>query len=178
MQRFADDPILTAGIEYWLDLPREAGIPDRREIDPSMMPRTIIPSVALLEILDGGADARYRLAGQEFNENFGANLKGKKTTELTEGAYRDYILNHLRILLDEGQAIYSESAFRWDRGGQLRTRRIMMPLSLGTPGEIAMVLKLQTWPREKMRGLPFCEVISDCTSVSNSAPQIVRAKAD
>ena len=101
MQAFADDAILAAGFDYWLNLPRPAGIPDRGDVDPSRMPKPVLPYVALLEVLDGGADARYRLAGQEFNENFGANLKGKKTTDLTEGEYQDYILGHLRTLVDK-----------------------------------------------------------------------------
>lgn len=176
MRPFADDSILAAGFDYWLGLPRQDGFPDRGEVDPSLMQKPILPHVALLEVLDGGADARYRLAGQEFNENFGVNLKGKKTTDLTEGEYQGYILGHLRSLVDKRQPLYSESAFRWDRGGRLRTRRIMMPLSHGQPGVVAMVFKLQTWPREKIQGRPFCEVISDCTEVSNSTPQIVRAE--
>ena len=175
MHAFADDAILAAGFDYWLNLPRPAGCPDRADADPSLMPKAILPYVALLEVLDGGADARYRLAGQEFNENFGVNLKGKKTTDLTEGAYQDYILGHLWTLVEKRQPLYSESAFRWDRGGRLRTRRLMMPLSHGEPGVVAMVFKLQTWPREKMHGRPFCEVIPDCTEVSNCAPRIVRA---
>ena len=77
MRPFADDPILAAGFDYWCGLPRQDGFPDRGDVDPSLMPKRILPYVALLEILDGGADARYRLAGQEFNENFGVNLKIK-----------------------------------------------------------------------------------------------------
>lgn len=176
MHRFSDDPILTAGFEYWLNLPRAAGVPDRREVDPSQMPRTIFANVALLEIIDDGADSRFRLAGQQFDDNFGFSLKGKKTSELTEGEYRDYMLGHVQALVDCRQPIYSESAFRWDQGGHLRTRRIMMPMSHGQPDVIAMILKIQTWPREQMRGLPFCEAIAGAKPLCNSAPQVVRSK--
>jgi hypothetical protein len=176
MHRFSDDPILTAGFEYWLNLPRAAGVPDRREVDPSQMPRIIFSNVALLEIIDDGADARFRLAGQQFDDNFGFSLKGKKTSELTEGEYRDYMLGHVQALVDGRQPIYSESAFRWDKGGHLRTRRIMMPMSHGQPDVIAIILKIQTWPREQMRGLPFCEAIAGGKPISNSEPQVVRSK--
>ncbi len=176
MHQFADDPILTAGFEYWRNLPKEAGVPDRRDVDPPQMPRIILPNVALLEIVDDCADAQIRLAGQEFDENFGFSLKGKRTSELTEGAYRDYMLGHVRTLVDSRQPIYSESAFRWDQGGQLRTRRILMPLSHGQPDVIAMIFKIQTWPREQMRGLPFCEAIAGGEPLSHSEPQMVEAK--
>ena len=178
MKRFEDDPILMAGFEYWLNLPREAVVPDRRDVDPVQIPTTILPNVALLEIVDSGADAQVRLAGQEFDENFGVSLKGKKASELTQGEYRDYMLGHFRTLVDNRTAIYSESAFRWDRGGNLRTRRVMMPLSHGQPGSVEMAFVVQTWPREEMRGLPFCDVIADCINISNSEPDIVRSKAD
>ena len=171
MHQFADSPILIAGYEYWQSLPREAGIPDRRAVDPLQMPKKIFSNVSLLEIIDGGADAVVRLAGQEFDENFGVSLKGKRASELTEGEYRDYMLNHFRVLVDGRQPIYPESAFRWDRGGHLRTRRIMMPLSHGNPNVIAIALVVQTWPREEMKGLPFCEVIPGRTL---SRPRPVR----
>ena len=174
MHAFADDPILAAGFDYWLNLPRVAAIPHRDDVDPVQMPRQILPNVALLEILDDGADAVFRLAGQEFNENFGVSLKGKTTVELTEGDYRDYMLNHFRVLLDSCEAVYSESAFRWDFGGHLRTRRILMPLSHGNPSVPTMIFKVQTWPKEVMRGLPFCEVIVNAENVGNSEPQVVR----
>lgn len=178
MHQFADDPVLTSGFEYWLALPKQAAIPDRRDVDPSQMPRDILPNVALLEILDDGADARVRLAGQQFDDHFGFSLTGKKTSELTEGDYRDYMLGHLRTLIDDRQPVYSESAFRWDRDGHLRTRRVMMPLSHGRPGVVAMVFKLQTWPEEQMRGLPFCEVITDKKPVHNSGPKLVQPNND
>jgi hypothetical protein len=177
MRRFADDPILTAGFQYWFDLPRQLDVPDRVDVDPAQMPRAILPNVALLETIEDGADVRIRLAGQEFDDNFGFRLKGRRMSDLTQGDYRAYILDHLRLLGHARGAIYSESAFRWDRGGQLRTRRIMMPLSHGEPGVIAMILAVQTWPREKMRGLPFCDAVADSTGISNSEPDIVRGKA-
>jgi len=176
MHRFADDPILTAGFEYWLNLPKEAGVPDRRDVDAPQLPRTILPNVALLEIIDDCADARVRLAGQQYSDNFGFNMTGKRTTEMTEGEYRDYILGHFRKLVDSRHPIYSESAFRWDQGGQLRTRRVLMPLSHGQPGVIALIFKIQTWPLEQMRGLPFCEAIAGGEPLSHSEPQIVGSK--
>lgn len=176
MHRFMDDPILAAGLEYWLDLPRQADIPDRRDLDPLKMPKHILANIALLEFVDGGVDARIRLAGQEFVENFGSSLKGTRMSELTGGDYRDYMLGHLAALIDGRGAIYSESAFHWDRGGRLRTRRLMMPLSDGEPGIIAMIFAVQTWPREKMRGMAFCEVIKNCREVGNTEPCLVRLK--
>lgn len=174
MNAFADDPILAAGFDYWMNLPRVDAIPDRRDVDPVQMPKQILSNVALLEIVDDGADAVFRLAGQEFDENFGVSLKGKTTVELTDGDYRDYMLNHFRVLMDNREAVYSESAFRWDFGGHLRTRRILMPLSHGEPGVPAMIFKVQTWPKEEMRGLPFCDVIANAKHVGNTTPRVVR----
>ncbi len=49
-----------------------------------------------------------------------------------------------------------------------------MPLSHGQPGQIEMILKVQTWPREEMRGLPFCQAVEECSEVANSEPELVR----
>lgn len=177
MHRFADDPILTTGFRYWCDLPKRSDVPDRRDVDPARMPRTIFPNVALLELIEDGADARIRLTGQAFNDNFGYSLKGRRCSDLTEGDYRHYMLGHLRLLIRARGAIYSESAFRWDLGGQLRTRRIMMPLSLGEPGIIAMILAVQTWPRDKMQGLPFCEAVASSSAINKSEPELIPSEA-
>ena len=142
------------------------------------MPRAILSNVALLELVDGGADARFRLAGQQYSDNFGLNPTGKTTSELTEGAYRDYMLGHFRKLTETRLPVYSESAFRWDQGGQLRTRRLLMPLSQGEPGIIAMVFKVQTWPIEQMRGLPFCDAITEDDPPEHSEPQTVSRSGD
>lgn len=176
MLEFADDPILAAGYEYWRSLPRTADIPDTRDVDPAALPKQIRSNAALIKIVGRGTDAVICHVGREFEEHFGFSLKGKTTVSLTEGHYRDYMLNHYRILMEWREAVYSESAFRWDCGGHFQTRRLMMPLSDGTPDVVAMAFKLQTWPREEMRGLPFCEVIANCDTVENLEPQFVRRK--
>lgn len=178
MHDFTNDPILLAGYEYWRSLPTEAGIPDGRVVDTVQMPKQILSHVALLKIIDDGGNAIFCFAGRKLEENFGVELKGKTTVELTEGHYRDYMLNHLRILIDCRESVYSESAFRWEFGQHLRTRRLMMPLSGGEPGVVAMVFKLQTWQREEMLGLPFCEVVTNSSNVSNSKPQAINPKGE
>lgn len=176
MHELTENPILAAGYEYWQSLPMEAGIPDRRNVDSVQLPKQILSNVALLKIVNYGADAIFSLVGREFDENFGVSLKGKTTVELTEGHYRDYMLNHFRILMDTREVVYSESSFRWDSGGHWRTRRLLMPLSDGEPGVVAMVFKMQIWPREAMRGLPFCEVAANSSNVNNSKPYSVISK--
>lgn len=177
MQQFADDLILTSAFKYWIELPGQAGIPDRRVVDPSQMPTIVLPNVALLELIDDGSDAQFRLAGREFEENFGFSLKGRRISELINADDREYMLSHLHALVEGRGPIYSESNFQRDRGGHLRTRRILMPLSHGQPGEIAMILKVQTWPREKMRGLPFYEAIANISGICHYEPQFVGSKS-
>ena len=176
MDKLAGDPILLAGFEYWSNLPRKADIPDRRDVDPTQMPRNILPNIALLEIVDDGADAVVRLAGQEVEVNFGISLRGKTMSQLTEGDYWDHMLGHLRRLVDERKVVYSESAFRWDQGGQLRTRKIIMPLSDGAPEAVAMAIVVQTLLQEQIGGSPFREVILDATGVEISDPKALHPK--
>lgn len=178
MKQFADDPALSAGHEYWSGLPRKDGVPDMCDVDVVDIPPFIIPNIALLDIIEDGADARFRLAGEEFNDNFGFSVAGKKATEVTEGDYRDYMLGHIGMLVESRRPIYSDSTFRWNRGGLWRTRRLIMPLSNGESGTVDIAMAVQTWPHELMRGEPIREVINNSVPVEQSEPAIVESPDD
>ncbi len=38
-----------------------------------------------------------------------------------------------------------------------------------------MIFKVQTWPKEEMQGLPFCEVIAKAKNIGNTEPHVVRS---
>jgi hypothetical protein len=173
MNRFHDDPILVAFFEYWRGLPRHDGVPDRNNVDPIEMPPVILPNLVLVEFIDDNRDGLLRLTGDEFNQAYGLKTTGRKITDVTEGDYRDYMLGHIDMLVRHRKPLYSESTFRWDRGGIWRTRRLTAPLSNGTPGAVQMWLAAQTFPTEIMRGKPIRELVDDRAEEKNINPTVV-----
>ena len=58
------------------------GLPDRRQVDPLAIGPALLPSVVLIDVLDGGNDYRWRLFGSRHEREYGANLTGVTILEL------------------------------------------------------------------------------------------------
>lgn len=141
---FADDPVLLALAAYWSAKRSSRPMPERGDIDALDMPRPLLPHLGLAEFLEDGTGVRYRLAGTELADRYGAELTGRTTAELFHGEYRVFIEGLYGMIRRNGAALYSESQFRFDAGGVLRTRRLMLPLARA--GRLDLVLFAQTWP--------------------------------
>lgn len=138
-ERLAADPILGALYRYWDRCRGPRRMPDRRDIDPLALGAKLLPHVGLMDIVDGGARVRCRLLGTAIVERWGSNPTGKYMDEMTSGSYLDYVHSLYREVVRARAPVFSESVFRWDAAGFLRTRRLYLPLTHG--GEnVAIVL--------------------------------------
>ena len=74
--------------DYWQRLRPDAGLPSRKDIDPTDFPR-LLPRIAVIaaEAAGGGIAYRYRLAGTEVVARAGRDPTGKTFAELYEGDY-------------------------------------------------------------------------------------------
>ena len=75
-------PLFEPGLQYWQSLASQA-LPNRHAIDPVQIP-DLLSNVMLLDVLEGGSDFRYRLAGTAVEHNFGAPIKGLVLSEIVE----------------------------------------------------------------------------------------------
>lgn len=125
------DPILGALYRYWNDRRGQRRMPDRREIDPLELGPALLPHVGLMDIVEGGKRVRYRLLGTKIVERFGSDPRGRYMDEVISGSYSEYIHALYRDLVRARAPVFSESLFRWDAKGYLRTRRLYLPLTDG-----------------------------------------------
>lgn len=132
------EPLLAELYAYWTAKRRGRFAPARADIDPIEIPR-LLPHLMLVDVLDGGARFRYRLAGTEIESRFGCSMVGRHVDEMMRGRYSDYIHGLYRDLLATRRALYSESAYGGGDGSPLYTRRLMLPLS-GDGRAVDMVL--------------------------------------
>ena len=157
---FADEPVLSALAEYWSRLRRGRRMPQRAEISPFEIPKPILPFLIIAEFIEGSPSVRFRLVGTEMVEHFGFDFTGRTTAEVASGSYREYLEGLFQMVRESGEPTYSESAFQWDRGGILGTRRLMLPLATAElePGQ---VLIGQVWPEDSRadRGPATAKVI-------------------
>lgn len=135
----AGDPILGALYRYWNRCRGERRVPDRGDIDPIALGPKLLPHVGLMDIVDGGGRVRYRLLGTAIVERFGSDPTGKFMDEVMSGTYSDYIHGLYREVVRARAPVYSESVFRWDVAGFVRTRRLYLPLTHGGDA-VAMAL--------------------------------------
>ncbi|HEY7610140.1 MAG TPA: PAS domain-containing protein [Alphaproteobacteria bacterium] len=127
----AADPVLSALYRYWNRCRGQRRMPDRRDIDPLALGPALLPHVGLMDIVDGGARVRYRLLGTAIVERWGSDPTGKFMDEVMGGSYGEFIHSLYRRLVRARAPVFSESLFRWDTGGFLRTRRLYLPLTHG-----------------------------------------------
>lgn len=67
--------------DYWNAKRGERPMPDRRDIVPSEFVR-MLPSVAIIEVIDGGRDFRFRLFGSELATWMGCDRTGQRFSEM------------------------------------------------------------------------------------------------
>lgn len=75
-----------------------SGLPARSDLDPLRFGPKALPNMALIDVLDGGRDYRWRLSGERVSALMGTRLTGKRLSEL-EAQLGDAVL--FRGLLDQ-----------------------------------------------------------------------------
>lgn len=87
---------------YWASKRQGARLPARRLINPLEM-QPWLGNLLLMDVIDAGADFRYRLHGTNLVELFGADLTGRTVTSLK--------LEMVHQLLEEARRPLSTRAF-------------------------------------------------------------------
>ncbi len=110
-----------------------SGLPARRDLDPLSFGPRVLPNMALIDVLDGGRDYRWRLSGERVSALMGTSLTGKRLSEL-EAQLGDAVL--FRGLLDQVTR-YRAPRFYVLRHGTLmgaprQTFGVLLPLCHGS----------------------------------------------
>lgn len=124
-----------------------AGIPDRRQIDPVAFGPVLLPMLALIDVLGGGVDYRWRLFGTHHEQEYGASLTGMRLSDLEQQnpsakPFRP-ILEHTVV---SREPCYFELSYL-NRGRVDRyATGVLLPLTDATP-EIGVILGAADWWR-------------------------------
>lgn len=159
---FADEPVLVEAALYWAAKRSSRRMPGRDDISPVDMPRQVLPYFVLTELTPQPFTVRYLIVGPEMVTRFGRDFSGLTTADFMTGDYADYIDGLFRRVYDSAAPVYSESVFKWNAGGQRRTRRLMLPLADhdGAAGDgdgsgaVRQVMVAQVWPEKDAAAMP------------------------
>jgi hypothetical protein len=75
--------------DYWLRSADGRPMPARSDLDPLKVPR-LLPSIGLLDLRDGLAEASFRLAGTRLHDIYGQEITGKRADEVFSGDQARY----------------------------------------------------------------------------------------
>lgn len=162
------DPTLTALYAYWCRRRGARRVSDRCDIDPLDLGPALLPHVGLMDIVDGGARVRYRLLGTGIVERLGFDPTGRFMDEVMSGSYNDYLHSLYRQLVRARAPVFSESLFRWDAQGFLRTRRLYLPLTHGGAAvAIALIGQVFLGPAHAVQ--PYSVIVEQAPAEEHSA---------
>jgi hypothetical protein len=126
---YRDDPILGPALAYWIQKRGNRPMPSRRDIDPTEIPRKILPNLQLIDVVDGGARFRYRLVGTATVEAYGQDFTGKHPDEMFPPELRDFIHDTFRTVCRSKAPLYVRNGYITAKDLRLLSARIYMPLS-------------------------------------------------
>lgn len=153
MQPWHADRRLGHLLDIWqAQCPGPDRLPSRLAIDPVALGPELLPYVALIEAVDGGARFRFRLVGSRLAENAGAALTGRHVDEVNPNrTYAAYIANLYTYAMQARRPLYLETRYR-SAGGRIGlTRRLICPLS-GDGRQIDMFVAAQIFETDDNYG--------------------------
>jgi hypothetical protein len=125
---YRDDPILGPALAYWIGKRAGRAIPRKRDIDPVEMPRSILPNLQLIDVIDGGGRFRYRLIGTATVEAYGEDFTGRYPDEMFPAELRDFIHGIYRQVCLWKAPLFLSNRYITAKGFELASKRIYMPL--------------------------------------------------
>jgi hypothetical protein len=120
--------------EYWQIARGNAALPPKSTLDPVELPRRSLPSLAVMEPIDGN-DFRVRIVGTGVHSAVGRDITGQRVSQI-DGA--ESALDRLRQCRDAEAMYYASGPATWASGPQKYFTSLMLPF--GSPGHIERIL--------------------------------------
>ncbi len=115
-------------VEIWSSWPGKP--PFRQSLDPVQLGAKLLPSIVLLEALDGGSDYRWRIFGSLHEREYGADLRGHCLSEVES---QNPSADALRRVLDEVRVTVSPVYYRLQYSSAIGLKRrasgVVLPLA-------------------------------------------------
>jgi hypothetical protein len=127
-QDYSRDPVLAQALTYWRAIRRARAMPSRRDIDPTEI-GLLLPHLQLIDVIDGGARYRYRLAGTSLVTAFGREYTGKYLDELFAGERLAYAQRVFAMVYSRQRPVFLRNRYSTTRDVDMMANRLYMPLS-------------------------------------------------
>jgi hypothetical protein len=132
-------PRLRTCHDYWRGLGRADACPAYRDFDVVDVPRELLPFLILLDVLEGGADFRYRVVGTGVTEAIGRDFTGETVTEYRHRHEPPGVADGYRRVAAEVRPDLYQGTLESVGKEFIAYERLAMPLA-GEDGAVAYIL--------------------------------------
>lgn len=136
LQVFVDDidslvegyPGLVELLEHWKTLRGDRLMPGRSDFDPTQVPR-LLSAICLVEVIDGGSDYYYRVAGSRLEEMCGQKLQSRRFSEITDADARESMTATCKACVQSAGPVVIKNQLREPGRDHMSITAIILPLS-------------------------------------------------
>lgn len=136
LQVFVDDidslveghPGLSELLAHWNSLCDGRAMPQRDDFDPVQVPR-LLASICLVEVIDGGRDYFYRVAGSRLEELSGQKLQNKRFSEIVHTEARNSMQATCEACVQSARPVIIKNQMQKPGRDHLSITAIILPLS-------------------------------------------------
>lgn len=133
-------PGLAELLEHWKTLRGERQMPRRSDFNPAQVPR-LLSALCLVEVIDGGNDYYYRVAGSRLEEMCGQKLQSRRFSEIPHAEARESMQATCKACVQSAGPVVIKNQLREPGRDHMSITAIILPLS--DDGEtVNMVLTL------------------------------------
>lgn len=136
LQVFAEDvdslveghPDLAELLQHWKALCGDRKMPERGDFDPAKVPR-LLADICLVEVIDGGSDYFYRVAGSRLEELSGQKLQGRRFSEITHAEARESMRATCAASVHSARPVVIKNKLREPGRDHVSIIAIILPMS-------------------------------------------------
>lgn len=113
---------------YWASLRRGSQLPSRQDIQPQDFKR-LLPTVSLIDVLQGPLDFRQRLAGTGLYSVYGREITGRSLTDVYNSAAAEYWRAELIKVVEGRRPLVGVHNLSWRGASHLSILWLRLPLA-------------------------------------------------
>lgn len=114
--------------KYCESLAGRSRMPQRRAFRPSRVP-AVVGKLYLIDVLDGGADYRFRLFGLFWEKLYGFDITDQLLSELEQQGHLTALRPDYDAVVASRQSMHHAGKLVWSDGKSIRYERLLVPLS-------------------------------------------------
>jgi len=146
-----EEPKLADLLDWWDRERAGHTVPPLSSVDPTRIPVSVLPHVAVMDPPDADSRIHVRLTGSQLDLEIGLNITGKYLDEFISGENLDYLNGLFATVVEDRVPVYSAGKVMLPNKHLMLTRRLMLPFGTDSV-ERVMVGQTFVWVDDKDAG--------------------------